>query len=198
MQVEQLLSLAGIVLVMVGTPGPNNLMLLASGVNFGVRRSLPHVAGIVVGCEALLLSVAFGLGQLLLVWPNALVVLQVLGALFLIYMAGLLIGSKSRMEGSGQAIHPMSFAQAFLFQWVNPKAWMICVALIASYTRPDVLPESIGIVALVLLVVGTPLILLWNIGGYALQYWLKKGNRLRWFNWLMALLLIASIYPMVT
>lgn len=197
MQVEQLLSLAGIVLVMVGTPGPNNLMLLASGVNFGVRRSLPHVAGIVVGCEALLLGVALGMGQFLTLWPDALVVLRVLGALFLIYMAVMLLGSKSRLQTSGQATRPMSFVQAFLFQWVNPKAWMICVALIASYTRPEVLMESTATVALVLLVVGSPLILLWNIGGYALQFWLKKGNRLRLFNWLMALLLIMSIYPMM-
>lgn len=198
MQFEQLLSLTGIVLVMVGTPGPNNLMLLASGVNFGVRRSLPHVAGIVVGCQVLLLGVAFGLGQLLVVVPGALNVLRVSGALFLIYMAASLIGSKGGLETTGRAARPMSFVQAVLFQWVNPKAWMICVALIASYTRPEVLPESIMFVALVLLIVGTPLILLWNIGGYTLQYWLKMGNRLRWFNWLMALLLIASIYPMVT
>ncbi len=197
MPIEQLLSSAGFILVMVGTPGPNNLMLMASGVNFGIRRSLPLLAGIVFGCQALLLAAAFGLAQLLTLYPEAMVLLRVFCALFLLYMAWLLVSSKAAGDSAGPATRPMTFWQATLFQWVNPKAWMICLALIAVYAHPASLVETTARASLVLLVVGTPIMLAWNIGGLALRYWLRQGARLRWFNRIMALLLLGSVYPMM-
>ncbi|XOZ34503.1 LysE family translocator [Halomonadaceae bacterium KBTZ08] len=197
MQTEQLISLTGLVLVMVGTPGPNNLMLMASGVNFGVVRSLPHVAGIIAGCQTLLLAMMLGLGQLLKTYPLVQTLLQILSALFLVYIAWLLAGSGRLGDTSGRPERPISFWQALLFQWINPKAWMICMAIVAAYTDPEQLAMTAFWTSLVLAVVSLPLIVTWNVSGQVLKYWLQQGKRLLWFNRLMALLLIGCLYPMM-
>lgn len=197
MHTEQLVSLTGLVLVMVGTPGPNNLMLMASGVNFGVFRSLPHVAGIIAGCQTLLLAMTLGLGQLLKTYPVAQTILQILSACFLLYIAWLLVGSGRFGETSGQPERPITFWQALLFQWINPKAWMICIAIAAAYTDPEQLVTTAFWTSLVLAVVSLPLIVTWNASGQVLKYWLQEGRRLLWFNRLMAVLLIGCLYPIM-
>lgn len=197
MPTEQLLSLTGFILVMVGTPGPNNLMLMASGVNFGVRRSMPHLAGVAFGCQILLLVAALGLGQLMLLHPAANTVLRALSAVFLCYMAWLLVVSTGAGESKGQAAHPMSFWQATLFQWVNPKAWLISTVLIATYTDPAHLVQTTAWASLAFLLVGTPLLMVWNASGQVLQHWIQQGRRLLWFNRAMAVLLLGSLYPVM-
>lgn len=205
MPLEQWLSLAGFVLVMVGTPGPNNLMLMASGVNFGVQRSLPHLSGVAFGCQILLVVAALGLGQLMALHPAANTVMQVLSALFLCYMAWLLVasrpepqdGSRGEHAPDARAAHPMSFWQATLFQWVNPKAWLITTVLVATYTDPAQMLESTARASLAFLVVGTPLLFFWNAAGQLLQQWIREGQRLLWFNRSMAVLLLGSLYPLV-
>ncbi len=194
MSTEQLVALIGFVTVMTGTPGPNNLMLMASGANAGFRRSLPHIFGIAIGCQVILLCVALGLGQLLTRFPQAVTALRIGGALYLLYLAWQLVRTRSLSHDRSNA-KPLTFMQAALFQWVNPKAWMMILTGVATFTQPQDFTVSVAIVAGAFLIVGLPLISSWNLFGAALKNWLQQGQRLRGFNRAMAVLLVASLYP---
>lgn len=197
MATEQLISLIGFVMVMVGTPGPNNLMLISAGANFGFRRSLPHIFGIAFGCQLLLLAVALGLGQLLSVYPQTMVLLQIAGALFLMYLAWGLLRTRSFDGQRGTAAKPMTFMQAALFQWVNPKAWMMTITAIATYSDPNAFALTVTVISLAFVVLGLPLISSWNLFGTSMRHWLRQEKYLLWFNRTMAVMLIGSLYPVL-
>lgn len=202
MQPEQLLPLIGFIIAMVATPGPNNLMLMAAGANFGFRRSLPHLFGISVGCQILLLAIALGLGQLFETYPQVVTVLRAAGSLFLLYMAWQLLrpaaGLGQSVAGATKEVRPLTFWQAALFQWINPKAWMMTITAVATFANPAQFVISTLIIGLLFLVLGFPLISAWNVGGAALKHWLQQGRRLVRFNRVMAVLLIGSLYPLLT
>ena len=208
MQPEQLLPLIGFIIAMVATPGPNNLMLMAAGANFGFRRSLPHLLGISVGCQILLLAIALGLGQLFETYPQVVTVLRAAGSLFLLCMAWQLVrpaagqgeGQGQGQSGAGAAkeVKPLTFWQAALFQWINPKAWMMTITAVATFANPAQFVVSTLIIGVLFLVLGFPLISAWNVGGAALKHWLQQGRRLVRFNRVMAVLLIGSLYPLLT
>ena len=197
MPVEQILPLMGFIIVMTVTPGPNNFMLLASGANFGFRRSIPHILGITLGCQVLLVAVALGLGSLLLAWPQALDVLRVLCVLILFYLAWLLVRPGSSSSDPEKRPRPLTLLEAALFQWVNPKAWMMIIAVVTTYTQAGNMATSLLIIAALFAVLGIPMISVWNLFGVSLQRWLSDPLRARAFNWLMAVLLLASLYPIV-
>ena len=197
MPVEQILPLMGFIIVMTVTPGPNNFMLLASGANFGFRRSIPHILGITLGCQVLLVAVALGLGSLLLAWPQALDVLRVLCVLILFYLAWLLVRPGSSSSDPEKRPRPLTLLEAALFQWVNPKAWMMIIAVVTTYTQAGNMTTSLLIIAALFAVLGIPMISAWNLFGVSLQRWLSDPLRARAFNWLMAVLLLASLYPIV-
>lgn len=194
MLTEQFVALIGFVAVMTGTPGPNNLMLMASGANAGFRRSLPHILGIAIGCQVILVCVALGLGQLLTRFPQGVTALRVGGALYLLYLAWQLVRTRD-LKSDGYNAKPLTFMQAALFQWVNPKAWMMILTGVATFTQPQNFTLSAAIVAGTFLIVGLPLISSWNLFGAVLKNWLQQGQRLRGFNRAMAILLVASLYP---
>ncbi len=197
MQPEQLIPLIGFIIAMVGTPGPNNLMLMSSGANFGFRRSIPHILGITFGCQTLLLGVALGLGKLLSLYPQAVLALQIFASAFIIYLAVSLVRPQAaKLEKIADA-RPLTFLQASLFQWINPKAWMMFVTAIATYTNTENFALSVLVIAVLFVVVGSPLIVSWNYGGASLKRWLQTGERLQRFNWFMAILLVASLYPIL-
>jgi threonine/homoserine/homoserine lactone efflux protein len=198
MPLEQLLALTGFVIVMTGTPGPNNMMLLASGANFGFRRSVPHILGITVGCQILLLAIAVGIGQLLIRYPLAAVVLKVLCGVALVYLAWVLVRPTRVLPASNEVkvAHPLSFWQAAMFQWVNPKAWMMMVTALATYTQPEAMLSSIVMICLLFVVVGMPCISIWNLFGASLRSFLQNSGRARIFNMTMAVLLLGSMYPL--
>lgn len=197
MQPEQLIPLIGFIIAMVGTPGPNNLMLMSSGANFGFRRSIPHILGITFGCQTLLLGVALGLGKLLSLYPQAVLALQVFASLFILYLAFSLVRPQAAKLEKIEDARPLTFLQASLFQWINPKAWMMFVTAIATYTNAENFVISVLVISVLFVVVGSPLIVSWNYGGASLKRWLQTGDRLRRFNWFMAILLIASLYPIL-
>ena len=197
MPVEQILPLMGFIIVMTVTPGPNNFMLLASGANFGFRRSIPHILGITLGCQVLLVAVALGLGSLLLAWPQALDVLRVLCVLILFYLAWLLVRPGTSSSDPEKRPRPLTLLEAALFQWVNPKAWMMIIAVVTTYTQAGNMTTSLLIIAALFAVLGIPMISVWNLFGVSLQRWLSDPLRARAFNWLMAVLLLASLYPIV-
>ncbi|MEK7260095.1 MAG: LysE family translocator [Pseudomonadota bacterium] len=202
MQPEQLLPLIGFIIAMVATPGPNNLMLMAAGANFGFRRSLPHLLGISVGCQILLLAIALGLGKLFETYPQVVTVLRAAGSLFLLYMAWQLLRPAAGLGQSGAAVakevRPLTFWQAALFQWINPKAWMMTITAVATFANPAQFVVSTLIIGMLFLVLGFPLISAWNVGGAALKHWLQQGRRLVRFNRVMAVLLVGSLYPLLT
>lgn len=194
---EQLLPLLGYVVAMIGTPGPNNLMLMSAGANFGFRRSLPHIFGIVFGCQILLLAGALGVSQLLVQAPAAMWLLRAAGAAFLFWLAWKLLRTRQLRDSGAAAAKPFSFVQAALFQWVNPKAWVMTLTAVATYTNPAEFSHSFMLVSLAFALLGLPLISLWNLGGSSLRLWLQRDGALQWFNRGMALLLVASLYPVL-
>jgi len=194
MTLEHLLPLIGFVAVMSGTPGPNNLMLMAAGANVGWRPCLPHLLGIAFGCQALLWSLALGLGGLLAHYPALNWGLRLIGAGFLLTLAWRLATTRTR-PGEQRAARPLTFSQAALFQAVNPKAWMMMLTALATFTEPSRFVADVALVALCYLLVGLPLISAWNLGGVVLKARLHQGHRLRHFNRAMAVLLLALLYP---
>lgn len=178
------------------TPGPNNMMLLASGVNFGLRRTMPHMLGVSLGFGAMVLLVGLGLGQIFARLPWLHVVIRIAGILYMLRLAWLLASSGSMGVAAARA-RPMTFLEAAAFQWVNPKAWAMAVSAIAAYTLPADFVVSVAVVALVFTVVNLPAILLWAAFGAGMARFLADPWSIRMFNLTMASLLVASLYPSV-
>lgn len=193
---EAILALAGFSVVAAITPGPNNLMLLASGANFGLARTIPHMLGVAGGFGILLTSVGLGLGQILGMWPTAFLVLKFACALYLAYLAWRIAtaGSVGKGEVAGR---PFSFLQAAAFQWVNPKAWFMAITAIAVYAVPDRYTSSVVVIVALFVLCSVPCNLLWCGLGTGMRRWLSDPWRLRAFNWTMAGLLLLSVLPMI-
>jgi threonine/homoserine/homoserine lactone efflux protein len=178
------------------TPGPNNMMLFASGVNFGFARTVPHMLGIGVGFLSLLIAVGLGLGALLQTVPAAYTTLKFAGGLYLVWIAWKIGTSRSLSEGKAGA-RPMTFFGAAAFQWVNPKAWVMAVTAMATYTNPEYYVPTVLLVGLAFAAVNVPSVSTWAGFGSALREWLSVPVRLKWFNITMAVLLVASLWPML-
>jgi threonine/homoserine/homoserine lactone efflux protein len=179
------------------TPGPNNLMLMASGVNYGVRRTLPHMAGVFLGFGLMTFAVGIGLAKVFQDLPWLYVVLRWAAAAYLLYLAY----KMATARGVGSAVtegRPMSFLAAVGFQWVNPKAWVMALGAITTYAEPDHLTRDVGIIAVTYLVIGIPCGWVWAGSGVAIKRFLKREGRLRIFNGVMAGLLVLSLYPLIT
>lgn len=181
------------------TPGPNNFMLMASGVNFGFRRTIPHMLGIGVGFLSLLLGVGFGLGAVLAAYPALHMALKIAGGAYLLYLAWRIAMARSMGDGkAGEGVaRPMTFLQAAAFQWVNPKAWVMAVTAMAVYTSPQAPFLSVVLVAVAFAVVNVPSVSAWAGFGVALRGFLADPVRLKRFNIAMGLLLVASLWPML-
>lgn len=176
------------------TPGPNNIMLASSGLTFGFRRTIPHMLGVNLGFTLMLVLVGLGLGTLFDQLPWLYTVLKYAGALYLLYLAWKIAGA-GPMEGGSQRGRPFTFLQAALFQWVNPKAWVMAVGVIATYTPQAGFYWNLALAAAVCCVVNLPSIGVWTAFGTALQRLLHHPRAIRAFNIAMALLLVASLYP---
>lgn len=181
-------------LVMSITPGPNNTMLLASGVNFGFRRTLPHMMGITSGCMVMMIAIGLGLGRLFARFPVLYSVLEIVSAAYLLYLAWKIAASRALSVGTVDK-DPMTFFQAAAFQWVNPKAWMMVVTGVTAYRLNDNLLINAVLLAAAFAVVNLPSISIWAAFGLAVRRFLSSPSVLRAFNWTMAALLIVSTVP---
>ena len=179
------------------TPGPNNTMLLASGVNYGFRRSMPHALGISVGFMVLVISVGLGLGEVFKVFPWAYAVLRYVGAAYLLYLAWKIATAGGMSESNDERGKPMTFLGAAAFQWVNPKAWIMALGAITTYTPAEGYITNVLVIALVFAVVNLPSVCVWVGCGTGLRNVLREPRWLRVFNWSMAGLLVLSLYPML-
>ena len=193
---EILLALIGFSLVSSITPGPNNLMLLASGTNYGFVRSLPHMLGISGGFAFLLVCVGLGLGEILEASPRLYLALKFAGAAYLVYLAFRIATSGPVAAGQVDS-RPMMFLEAAAFQWVNPKAWVMALGSMTAYTNQASYLLSVIIVATVFTVVNLPSVAVWCGMGMGLRRFLSDPFRLRVFNVIMALLLVLSLWPML-
>lgn len=192
---ESLSSLILFAIVAGFTPGPNNIMIMVSGLNHGTRASLPHYLGICLGFPAMFFAVGFGLGFLFEEYPVLHTLIKVFGTLYLLYLAWLIATSQSA-EVDAQKRKPLRFYQAALFQWVNPKAWVMGTSAIAAFTTVGAdMNAQIFIVWLVFAITAIPAVAVWMMFGVGLQRILDKPSWLRLFNICMALLLVASIWP---
>ncbi len=177
------------------TPGPNNVMLMSSGLNYGVRKSLPHLFGICLGFPVMVLLIGVGLGSLFERFPMIHTVIQVLGIVYLLYLAWVIAMTKTHDISSSNA-KPLNFWQAALFQWVNPKAWIMATGAIATYTTLSTnIFQQIGIIALIFLITAFPSAATWLFFGANLKRFLQNPKHQKIFNISMALLLVGSIIP---
>ena len=179
------------------TPGPNNLMLLASGVNFGFWRTVPHMFGIAGGFATLLFGVGLGLGAALKAYPALDLAMKIAGGAYLLYLAWKIAMSRSLSAKGGARAAPMTFLQAAAFQWVNPKAWVMAVTAMAVYTNPEAPFLSMLLVTAAFAAVNLPSVSVWAGFGMTLRGFLADPVRLKWFNIAMGLLLAATLWPML-
>jgi threonine/homoserine/homoserine lactone efflux protein len=191
MSPEMLSALALFALVSSITPGPNNLMLMASGANFGFRRTLPHMMGVGLGFMLMLFLVGVGLIGLFDAVPASYTAMKVASVLYMSFLAWKIATAAAPQNGTASG-KPFSFLQAAAFQWVNPKAWTMALSAVTLYA-PDRSYLAIAIVTLVFGAINLPSISLWTILGLRLQVLLTSRARLRLFNGVMAALLLGSL-----
>jgi len=196
MTFDLLLALIAFAFVSSISPGPNNLMLMSSGANFGFKRTIPHMLGVGLGFTFMVILVGIGLMQLFTNYPVMYQILKYVSVAYLLYLA-YKIATASKPNGSQtNKSNPITFLQAAAFQWVNPKAWTMALTAISVYS-PSQQMESIAIVALVFGLVNLPSVSLWTVLGQQLSKILSSDLRLRAFNFTMAGLLLASLYPVI-
>ena len=177
------------------TPGPNNTLLMASGANFGLRRTLPHGLGVLFGFLGLILLVAVGLGSVFAAVPVLHRVLKWGGAAYLVYLAWKIASSKSLGMGKASA-RPMSFFGAVAFQAINPKAWIMSISAIATYVPQTNYWAGVALALLIFGIMSVPCLLIWTSFGVGMRRVLARPGALRAFNLTMAALLVASLWPL--
>jgi threonine/homoserine/homoserine lactone efflux protein len=210
---EFLLAIALFCFASCATPGPNNLMLLASGVNYGFKRTLPHMMGINLGFGVMVFLIGLGLAQLFQIYPSLHTIMKWGSVAFMLYLSWKIATAQAPMtlqpstdKGSSfksdlnQAPQPLLWWQAALFQWINPKGWAMGLSAIAAYV-----PENNGsaslphllLLALMFVVINIPVGMTWTLFGVRLRTWLANDKNRRAFNYVMALLLVLSLAPMI-
>lgn len=179
------------------SPGPNNLMLMGSGANFGFKKTVPHLLGVALGFTAMIVLVGLGIMQIFDYYPSSYQVLKVLSVAYLLYLAFKLATASNAIEQGKSKSKPMTFMQAALFQWVNPKAWTMALTGVSVYAPSQTL-SAVLFVALVFGLINLPCVSSWIVMGEKMQRLLTNHTRLKVFNYSMSALLVASLYPVIT
>jgi len=179
------------------TPGPNNLMLMTSGANFGLRRTLPHMSGVSFGFVFMCVIIGAGLVQVFTIFPPAQTLLKVASVVFLTWLAWKIANSAPLSKKKAAAGTPMTFLQASAFQWVNPKAWSMGVTAIAAYRPEESGMWGVVMVAVIFGLINFPSVSIWVLLGTQLRRILDVDWKLRAFNLTAAALLLASLYPIL-
>ena len=177
------------------TPGPNNLMLMASGANFGFRRTIPHMLGVGLGFVFMAILMGVGLSSAFDAWPILKDVLTVVSIVYLLWLAWKIANAAQPKDGEA-AGKPLTFLQAASFQWVNPKAWSMALSAVTIYTYDDTV-LAIFVVAAIFGAVNIPAVSTWCLLGREMRRFLTNPARLKAFNWFMAGLLVLSLYPVL-
>lgn len=194
MTLDQILAFALFAFAISITPGPNNTMVLASGANFGLRPTIPHLLGIDLGFALMIIAVGLGIGGVFVAFPQLHDALRYVGAFYLLFLAWK-IASSGKPNSDASRKRPLSFLQAVSFQWVNPKGWIAATGTVATYTPSNGFFANLLIVTAVFALVMGPCITLWAAVGMSVRRFLSQPAYLRAFNLTMAALLVASLYP---
>lgn len=194
MTLEILFALALFAFASSVTPGPNNLMLMASGVNFGFKLTLPHMLGVSLGFVLMSILVGLGVMQMFDSYPITYDVLKVLSVLYMLYLAYKIANSSATVQGKKAGGEPMTFLQAVMFQWVNPKAWTMALTAISVYA-PSKSFSAVVSVSVIFGLVNFPCITCWVTLGIKIKRLLTQPRSLKVFNYSMASLLVMSLYP---
>jgi len=189
------LALAGFAFVTSITPGPNNLMLMASGANFGFRRTIPHMLGVGIGFTLMVVLVGAGLVRIFDAWPMSHTLLKAFSVVYLVWLAWK-IANAAAPKDAARAGKPITFLQAAAFQWVNPKAWAMALTAVGVYA-PSQSFAAVLAVAFVFGAINLPSVSTWTILGQQMRRVLTSPRRLRVFNGAMAALLVASLWPVL-
>jgi threonine/homoserine/homoserine lactone efflux protein len=179
------------------TPGPNNIMLMSSGMNFGIKRSLPHVAGVCIGFTLMVILVGLGFSVIFERFPILHEVIKVLGLVYLLYLSWL-IANAAPSELDNEKSKPFSFIQAALFQWINPKAWVMATGAISAFTSLNSdIHWQVLLIASFFFIAAIISSTSWLVFGKSLKRLLKNIKQQKIFNISMALLLVASMVPVM-
>jgi len=181
--------------VMFFTPGPNNIMLLSSGLTYGFRPTVPHILGITFGFAFMVGAVGLGFGTIFIAYPVLQTILKYVGTAYLIYLAVVIAMSGSVTPGQDNQRGPMTFLAAVLFQWVNVKGWVMAIGIITAYSTVAGFPWNIAIQSALMFVMAALSSLVWTLFGSSLRSFLTSPAAVRAFNIAMAVLLLASLYP---
>lgn len=179
------------------TPGPNNIMLMTSSLNFGVRKSYPHLLGVCVGFPVMVIAIGLGLGFIFDRYPFLHDIIKVVGVVYLLYLSWC-IAKASPVHLDVGGAKPISFWQAALFQWVNPKAWVMATGAVAAFTVSDAnIYLQILLIAFMFFLTSIPCMGVWLFFGLAIKKLLKAPSSQKRFNFVMALLLAVSVTPVI-
>ncbi len=182
--------------VMSITPGPNNVMLTASGANFGFRRTVPHILGIVFGFSVVLLAVCAGLDALFTRWPGLQIALRWAGALYLLYLGWRILGSGEAK--SGHHPKPLTLIEAAAFQFLNPKAWVMTLTAAALFLPRELrFLSACGYMVAVMAIINLPCVTVWALFGRSLRGYLARPAGRTAFNAAMAVALAVTGFTMV-
>jgi threonine/homoserine/homoserine lactone efflux protein len=194
---ELFLALVAFCAVTLVTPGPNNVMLMTSGLNYGFQRSQPHLWGVTLGFAIMVLAVGLGLGAVFAAYPMVYTILKYAGAAYLLYLAWM-IAISGPVEGEDAASgKPLTFMQAAAFQWINPKGWVMAVGSVSAYAGIAVFPYNMVVITALFCVLGVLSSSLWTALGQSLRRLLTDVRAVRVFNAAMALALVASLWPVL-
>jgi threonine/homoserine/homoserine lactone efflux protein len=190
-----LISVAVFSFVTAVSPGPNNTFLLSSGANFGLKRSLPYLNGIMVGLSGMMIALGAGLGVIFTTLPLVYQVLKWVGFAYIVYLASLIVRSTSKSE-TGEPVY-IGFVKATTFQFVNPKAWVVVASFMATMVPVDAGIAATIFICVFFLVFTYPGAFLWAVAGQVLKEWLSNPLRRRIFNIVSAVLLVLSMVPVL-
>lgn len=192
---DLLTGLAAYAFAMSITPGPNNLMLMTSGAKFGIRRTVPHALGVSGGFVMMTIVIGAGLLQIFDAVPGSYTALKIASVAYMLWLAWKILGAAAPQQGTGGG-HPLTFLQAAAFQWVNPKALAMALTALTNYA-PSQTMTAILLVALIFGAINLPSVSCWAWAGQEMRRYLTNPARLRAFNLTMAVLLLASLYPVL-
>jgi threonine/homoserine/homoserine lactone efflux protein len=197
MSQDLILSLIAFAFVTAMTPGPNNTVLLTSGVNFGFNRTRPHVLGVTIGFTIMILAVGLGIGRIFTAFPPLYSGLRIVSVVYLMWLAWRVATAGTSNPVVTDEARPMTFFEAALFQWVNPKGWMVALSVAANYVSLENLWADLMALSAIFLVVSLISTTSWAFFGTSLRPLLQDPKSVRIFNVAMAVALVASLWPIV-
>ncbi len=193
-----IISITSFALASVLTPGPNNIMLLSSGLTFGYRRTIPHALGVNFGFPVMVVCVGLGIGKVFEIFPFIYSVLKVVGISYLLWMAWHIANTKGSPDTKNKKGKPFTFFQAALFQWVNPKAWVTAITSTATFiTDQQIAYIQVMIISCIYFLSAIISTNSWSLGGVILKRFIQNERFVQIFNIIMAILIVGSILPFV-